>query len=324
MIKCNCHVHSPYSFSYFNSIEELVKSAKNENINVLGINDFFTTSGFFEFEKECCANKIYPLFNIELLCFSHDYNMTINDPHNAGRIYLVGKGVTNPILPELLLSAKKDQKDRVIKIIEKVNIWLDSIGENKRLDFEIVQSYAKDYVGERHVARSIKNLIKESSEDALRSNLLKRDKIAYVEESNFLSIDQGLEVIKKMGAIPCYPLLLDQNNKYTKFEEDIEKLYKNLMDLDIKCVEIIPNRNSELAVKKYTEFFNNKNFIISYGSEHNSTDKKPLAINLYNEEIESIAYKGCCAIASHQNHGCLFDFDHGNKIIKNYMGVYEN
>jgi predicted metal-dependent phosphoesterase TrpH len=324
MIKCNSHVHSPYSFSYFSSIEELVKSAKNENINVLGINDFFTTSGFFEFEKECYINKIYPLFNIELLCFSHGHNMTINDPYNAGRIYLVGKGVTNPILPELLLDAKKDQKDRVIKIIEKVNIWLDSIEENKKLDLEIVQSYGKEYLGERHVARAIKNIIKESSESFLRDDLLKKGKIAYVEESNFLSIDQGLEIIKSMGAIPCYPLLLDQNNKYTEFEEDLEKLYKNLMDLDIRCVEIIPNRNSELAVKKYTEFFNNKNFIILYGSEHNSPDKKPLAINLYNEEIENISYKGCCAIASHQNHGCLFDFDHGDQIIKNYIGVYEN
>lgn len=324
MIKCNSHVHSPYSFSYFNSIKDLVDGAFVEKVKVLGINDFFTTAGFSEFDKLCSDNNIYPLFNIELLCFSKEYNMTINDPHNAGRIYLVGKGVINPILPKSLEHAKKEQENRIIKIIEKVNIWLDSIGEKNKLNYETVKTYAKDYIGERHIARAIKNLIKESSEDILRNDLLKRGKIAYVEESNFLSIDQGLKTIREMGAMPCYPLLLDQNNKYTEFEKDIKKLYKNLMDLDIKCVEIIPNRNSKDAVIRYTEFFNNKNFIILYGSEHNYPDKKPLSINLYNKQIENIAYKGCCAIASHQNHGCLFDFDHGDKIIKNYIGVYEN
>src|SRR6218665_2946549 len=67
MLKVNAHIHTPYSFSSFSSVEEAVAMAKREDIGILGVNDFFTTEAYEEFERQCRQAKIYPLFNIEFI-----------------------------------------------------------------------------------------------------------------------------------------------------------------------------------------------------------------------------------------------------------------
>jgi DNA polymerase III alpha subunit len=48
-LNVNSHVHTPYSFSAFDNMEELFDKARQEGINVLGINDFNGADGFDEF-----------------------------------------------------------------------------------------------------------------------------------------------------------------------------------------------------------------------------------------------------------------------------------
>jgi hypothetical protein len=47
----NGHIHTPYSFSAFPDIATIFRMAKDENIAVLGINDFFVTDGYETFHK---------------------------------------------------------------------------------------------------------------------------------------------------------------------------------------------------------------------------------------------------------------------------------
>jgi hypothetical protein len=47
----NGHIHTPYSFSAFSGVNPIFEMAVEEDIKILGINDFYTTGGFLEFHE---------------------------------------------------------------------------------------------------------------------------------------------------------------------------------------------------------------------------------------------------------------------------------
>ena len=95
----NGHIHTPHSFSAFESIEQAFQLAKAEGVSVLGINDFYTTDGYDEFAELAQKNQIFPLFNIEFMALQNDLQeagIRVNDPNNPGRTYFSGKGLRQP------------------------------------------------------------------------------------------------------------------------------------------------------------------------------------------------------------------------------------
>ena len=118
-------------------------------------------------------------------------------------------------------------------------------------------------------------------ENEIRSNLLKSGGAAFVEEdeNSFLELKKIIKIIIKAGGIPCYPVLLDDpSGKFTEFETDPEKLYASLKHLGIECIELIPGRNDFTILKNFVEFFHNKGFIITFGTEHNTPEMIPLTV----------------------------------------------
>ena len=63
-MKVNNHIHTPYSFSAFSTVTQAVRLAVAENIRILGINDFYVTDGYGEFNEECIDHGMFPLLNI--------------------------------------------------------------------------------------------------------------------------------------------------------------------------------------------------------------------------------------------------------------------
>ncbi len=95
----NGHIHTPYSFSSFFNMSQIFDQALEENVRVLGINDFFMADGYNDFYELAHDNKIFPMFNIEIvgLLKKEQYkNFRINDPNNPGRTYISGKGLDFP------------------------------------------------------------------------------------------------------------------------------------------------------------------------------------------------------------------------------------
>ena len=96
----NGHVHSPYSFSAFRDIEQAFQLALEQDVSILGINDFYTTKAFQSFHDLAVRYGIFPLFNVEFIGLSareQKQGIRINDPNNPGRIYLCGKGLKFPV-----------------------------------------------------------------------------------------------------------------------------------------------------------------------------------------------------------------------------------
>jgi hypothetical protein len=316
--KVNGHVHTPYSFSSFNNIEQAFALAVNENIKILGINDFYVTDGYVSFYENACKNKIFPLFNVEfigLLKEAQANNIRINDPNNSGRIYFTGKGLRYPFSIDenyrnTMDAVIEESQVQVKAMIDKVNQWFRQIDISIELNYsKIKKDYAKELVRERHIAKAIRIAVSEkyvdanqhakafdkifgkplkskltdnpSLENEIRGNLLKAGGKAFVEEDekSFLGIDLLIKMIVNAGGIPCYPVLLDDSNgKITEFESDFQQLHDELLKLKVACIELIPNRNDFEVLKKFVQFFNGKGFVVLFGTEHNTPDLIPLTV----------------------------------------------
>lgn len=244
----NGHIHTPYSFSSFDNIAQIFELAKDEEVEVLGINDFFVSDGYNEFYSFAAKNGVFPLFNVEFIGLIPELqrrNVTINDPNNPGRIYFSGKGLNYPyrvseentqFLKELITESQK----QVAQMIEKVNSLLQSIYPDMSLTYDEVKAkYAKELVRERHIAKAIRILVDENYpkksgktmfytelfdvepksnpedipaiENEIRGKLLKAGGSAFVPESpaSFPAVDRIKKYILDAGGIPCYPVLLD-------------------------------------------------------------------------------------------------------------------
>ncbi|HBE41289.1 MAG TPA: hypothetical protein DDW27_08815 [Bacteroidales bacterium] len=247
--EANGHIHTPYSFSAFSDLNTIFSMARDENIAVLGINDFFVADGYEEFYKGSLRNNIFPLFNIEfigLLKKEQKKGIRINDPNNPGRIYFSGKGLDYPFNPgwfnRLRLQSVINESQLQIKaMIFKLNELLRSINPSLTITYDSVKNrFAHDLVRERHLAKAIRHLAAENFnspedqihfietlyggkkskagldnhaalENEIRSNLLKSGGPAFVEENerSFLELRKIVGMILKAGGIPCYPVLLD-------------------------------------------------------------------------------------------------------------------
>lgn len=312
MIYTNSHVHSPYSFSAFNSMRQMLELASDEGIKILGINDFYSNAGFREFEALCIEKNIIPLFNIEFIAIdavAQHSGIRFNDPSNSGRMYLIGKGMNRDFIP----NARYQQV--ILAQIEHIKLVVDKINSiytpTTPLSYENIKKlHGMDFIGERHVAREMKRvLFPHMNENDVRNNHLKFGGNCFVMEStdNFLTVKECIDAIKLAGGLPCYPVLFDHGRaQFTEFEYDLHKMRDYLLELGIRHLDIIPDRNNKSEIIKLVDFFDSNNFYITFGTEHN-TDKMKSLIPVHSdgsklsEDLAKIGLKGCCSIIAHQS-----------------------
>jgi hypothetical protein len=280
---------------------------------------------------------------IGLLKEEQKLGIRINDPNNPGRIYFSGKGLDYPfhtgfLLRKQLKSVIRESQVQIKAMISKLNLLIEPVDPSLKFTYEnIKKEFAHDLVRERHIAKALRMAVisrfqtpeeqllfieklyggKKSKaglsnsaalENEIRSNLLKSGGAAFVEEdeSSFLELKNIIRIIIKAGGIPCYPVLLDDAaGKFTEFESDPEKLYNSLKELGIECIELIPGRNDFFILKKFTEFFHEKGFLVTFGTEHNTPEMIPLTVTArgsvpLDESLKKIAWEGACVIAAHQ------------------------
>ena len=342
----NGHLHSPYSFCAFESIEQMFAMAGEEKIAVLGINDFFTVDGYADFERNAIRSRIFPLFNIEFMGLMKDLqqqDIRVNDPSNPGRVYFSGKALQYPLSisgesVKFLEDIQENSLKQVREMCEKTDVLLGEINAPFRLPYEYIrEKYAENLVRERHIARAVreasyehfrseggrlgfyKNLfsgkdIKSSFdniadvENEIRSVILKKGGRAFVPEDSdaFPGLDRIIRFILDAGGIPCYPVLLDdKNGNITSFEGDWDRMDEVLQDLGVACLELIPARNSLVKLQEFTDFFLQRKYVISFGTEHNSPELFPLTVNVAKDRelpygLKEVSYKGAAVFASHQ------------------------
>lgn len=248
-IRVNAHLHTPYSFSAFKSIDQALNMAVSENVKVVGINDFYSTDGYAEWADGCTKRHLFPLFNIEFISLNRNdqaNNIRVNDPNNPGRTYLSGKGLSytqnlkEPYLSQLN-NVREESNNHVAIMCARLNDILLICNAGFSLEYnEIKNVYTKGCVRERHLAKALRIKIEETFKEArqqksfyekifggiplkselnnfaaveneIRSNLLKAGGGAFVPEDPkaFLDMEIVRQIIINAGGIPTYPFLAD-------------------------------------------------------------------------------------------------------------------
>jgi hypothetical protein len=202
---------------------------------------------------------------------------------------------------------------------------------------EIMEKQAMKLLRERHLAKMIRIKLQDSTaddqefyttlnsmyggvdsvmkmedvaglEEELRAKLLKSGAPAFVpeDEKAFLPVEDIIQMIRDAGGIPTYPVLLDgAGDSVTEFERAKEQLLEALLRWGIHSVEFIPLRNRFEKLKEYAEYFYGNGFVVSFGTEHNTTAMRPLTVSCKGEapldqQLMQISYLGAAYIAAHQ------------------------
>ena len=161
----NAHLHTPYSFSAFENLTEALEKAADEDVKIVGINDFYSMDGYEEWKRESLKRHLYPLFNIEFISLwkeEQDKGIRVNDPNNPGRTYISGKGLCCP--PALSkpfttqLTAVRDEANAQVKeMCMLVNELLLAFEAGFNLNFEVIKDlFTKGQVRERHLAKALR------------------------------------------------------------------------------------------------------------------------------------------------------------------------
>lgn len=249
VMEVNAHMHSPYSFSSFDSVRQAAEMAYREGVKVVGINDFNTTDGYESWAEECLNRDLFPLFNIEFVALSREYQASgiqVNDPNNPGRTYISGKGLSFPMSLkgeslEKLSTIRSVANSYVEQMCTKLNDHLTACASPFSIDFnEVTVSLTKGNIRERHLAKALRMKVDEHFSDSgsravfyerlfggkslksdpgnaaaveneIRGNLLKAGGPAFVPESpdSFPEVADVCRIIIDAGGIPTYPFLAD-------------------------------------------------------------------------------------------------------------------
>jgi hypothetical protein len=286
---------------------------------------------------------LYNIEFMGLLKKEQEQGIRVNDPNNPGRTYFSGKGLDNPVkLPEESARKLKDvfqeSMQQTREMVRLLNEHLKQIEIGFTLPFEeIQQKFAKSLVRERHIAKAVRSRVYELQTDEagrkvmlqkifsgkalksnvndvaavdneIRSNLLKAGGKAYVAEDPkaFLEIPEVIRIILDAGGVPCYPVLLDDpQDSFTEYEKDYQSLLENLRQLNVYCIELIPGRNKYARLEEFVNFFDQNDFVILFGTEHNTPAMQPLTVfcegNMpLSTRMKKIGSEGAAVIAAHQ------------------------
>jgi len=242
---------------------------------------------------------------------------------------------------EILSILRKGDAERIASQIGVVADMFAKSGVDTRLDSETIVSMVADrhgcpaktvFLQERHIVQAFQealfrlvtdlpervrkletilgSTLTVSPDDAvevqgaIRSNLMKAGKPAYVETSP-INFDQGYRMVLSLGGIPCYPVLADGVKPINEYESSIENLIVDLKSRNIHCVEFIPHRNDPDLLKRYVTAMREAGFIISAGTEHNTLDLIPMEPSCVGgaaipEGLNAIFREGACVVAAHQ------------------------
>ena len=322
MFDVNAHIHTPYSFSAFRSVDEALDHAAAEDVKVVGINDFYSMDGYGAWKEGCARRGLYPLFGIEFISLNaadQAAGLRVNDPNNPGRTYISGKGLAYPVKLsgkplQQLEEVKAESNAQVERMCGKLNEHLTAVGAGFTLSFpEIEKTLTRGSIRERHLAKALRLAIdakvpeagkaafytrlfggkelKSDPSDAakveneIRGNLLKSGGAAFVPEDPkaFLPMETVQRIIEAAGGIPTYPFLADDaKGCFTDFEGDLMKAADTLKKRGFRSAEFITTRNTTEVLEQYASYLVDEGFTVTFGSEHNTPAMEPIRLRTRN------------------------------------------
>ena len=334
----NLHIHTNESFSVFTSPTEAVWRAYNENVEYFGINDHYSIEGHPEFKKACIIAGIKPVFSIEAIAMdieSREAGRRFNDPNNAGRTYLVGKGVTKKLEIDskaynILEGMKSAIQERNRKMADLIKGYLKELGYDIPFSYDDVISLTPHgNATERHVVQALCEKIERYYKDKeerlkvyrkvlkfnltlsqmddivelqtiVRARLVKAGMPCYVEEDKkaFTSLENLIYIYREYGSVPTYPFL---GEPITEGESDLEALVERVKEYGLYAFDLFDHRTKYKRAKEILDIAKKYGFPIFVGTEHNTKKMLPL-VGILGKSDEFLDYfrKSAQFIRGHQ------------------------
>ncbi len=174
--RANAHLHLPPNFSAFDTVAQAVALAAEQNVRVVGANNYYDYHVYGEFAERCHANGIFPLFGIEIIALLDELvqaGVKLNDPGNPGKMYVCGKGITRfanmtPEAQELLGTLRHNDSTRMAVMTARLAEIFAGAGLKTGLDADAVkqQIVARHgspldtvYLQERHIAQAFQEAV---------------------------------------------------------------------------------------------------------------------------------------------------------------------
>ncbi|TFG49097.1 MAG: hypothetical protein E4H40_03540 [Candidatus Brocadiia bacterium] len=166
----NSHIHLPPNFSAFQSVQQAVTLAAEQDIKVLGVGNYYDFSVYRQFSQEARSKGIFPLFGTEIIALEADLRadgIRVNDPGNPGKYYICGKGITrfeqfSKKAAELIGMIRRNDVLRMREMTRKLSEvfreeGIDSDPEDKALICRLADRYGCDpktmTLQERHLCQ---------------------------------------------------------------------------------------------------------------------------------------------------------------------------
>lgn len=119
-MEVNAHLHSPYSFSAFESFRQTVGAAISEGLKVEGINDFNTTYGYTEWAVVCLRKNVFSLFNTEFIVLNKEDQSKGNLTEEPNWHLELKKLTTLEVAPLLYTSICPGGENQVLQAVSEV------------------------------------------------------------------------------------------------------------------------------------------------------------------------------------------------------------
>jgi len=172
----NSHVHLPPNFSAFESVEQVLDLAAEQNVGVLGVSNYYDFGIYADFVALARRRGIFPLFGLEVITLIDELvrsGVLVNDPNNPGRAYLCGKGITRFVemsaeAARLMGVIRDSDRSRMAEMTAKVGAIFERAGVATGLDADaIVDSVVARHgcppeavtIQERHIAQAFQEAV---------------------------------------------------------------------------------------------------------------------------------------------------------------------
>ena len=191
-LPANAHIHLPPNFSAFETVEQAIDLASDQNISVLGVSNYYDFQVYGEFSERAREKGIFCLFGLEIICMQEDLRQAgikVNDPGNPGKTYLCGKGITRfgkwtSEAERLITTIRQNDRQRMQEMIALLNATFNKRGlatqidENAVIDMIVRQHQSPRetvYLQERHASQAFQEFFSQqvpTSESASRLNTI--------------------------------------------------------------------------------------------------------------------------------------------------------
>lgn len=315
----NVHVHLPPNFSAFDTVEDAVRTAAAEGISVIGGSNFHDHRVYARLAAAAQVAGIIPLFGCEIITLAEDLRdqcIKVNDPDNAGRFYVCGKGLNalgepTEIATGLREHARAVNTERMQQMIPLMRECFARAGLETDLTEETITGTVaaradvpREWVvlQERHVALAFQEAVFLAVGPDQRPGLLARafggptgvdaeDPIAVSGEIRHrlmkagrpafvpespVMFEDGYRFVLESDGIPCYTTVADGASPVSAWEDGPTELAERILAKGFHLAELIPNRNDPAVVDAYVRTWRDAGIIVTAGTEHNTRVRIPL------------------------------------------------